>query len=43
MAIEQRTIPVSPDLRDQVRAVKGERTYEEIISEWVEASKAEKL
>lgn len=30
---EQRTIPVKPSTRNDVRALKGERTYEEFISE----------
>ena len=36
MAVEQRTIPVSPQTRDRVQAVKGERTYDELLSEWAE-------
>lgn len=33
---EQRTIPVHKQTRDRVNRLKGERTYEEIISEWAD-------
>jgi hypothetical protein len=36
MAVEQRTIPVSPSTRDRVRELREGRTYDELLEEWAE-------
>lgn len=41
-AYEQRPIPVPKEIRDEIRELKGDRSYRELLEEWIDRYAAEK-